>query len=52
MMTIQECKVLDFINSLQKLKTIDAKVNYAFANYDLDLEMEHVYEYFKNNRSL
>jgi len=49
-MTIKETKILDFINSLQKLKTVDAKVNYAFANYDLDLEMKEVYEYFKMNQ--
>ncbi len=49
-MTIKEIEILDRVNGIKALKTIDAKVNYVYNGYDLGLsKMNQVREYFKSN---
>ncbi len=49
-MTTKEIEILDHVNNIKALKTIDAKVNYVYNGYDFGLsKMNQVREYFKIN---
>lgn len=49
-MTTKEIEILDHVNNIKALKTIDDKVNYVYNAYDLGLsKMNEVREYFKIN---
>ena len=49
-MTTKEIEILDHVNNIKALKTIDDKVNYVYNAYDLGLsKMNQVREYFKIN---
>lgn len=49
-MTTKEIEILDRVNNIKALKTIDAKVNYVYNGYNLGLsKMNQVREYFKAN---
>lgn len=49
-MTQQEINILDHVNGIKALKTIDARVNYVYNAYDFGLSrMDEVREYFKMN---
>jgi hypothetical protein len=49
-MTTKEIKILDRVNGIKSLKTIDSKVNYVYNGYDFGLsQMTKVRDYFKRN---
>ena len=49
-MTTKEIEILDHVNGIKELKTIDARVNYVYNAYNFGLsEMNKVREYFKMN---
>ena len=49
-MTTKEIEILDHVNGIKALKTIDARVNYVYNAYDFGLsKMNEVREYFKAN---
>lgn len=49
-MTTKETEILDHVNGIKALKTIDAKVNYVYNAYDFGLsKMNVVRDYFKSN---
>ena len=49
-MTTKEIEILDHVNNIKALKTIDAKVNYVYNAYDFGLsKMNEVRNYFKIN---
>ena len=49
-MTQEQIEILDHVNGIKALKTIDARVNYVYNAYDFGLsKMNEVREYFKSN---
>jgi hypothetical protein len=49
-MTTKEIEILDHVNGIKALKTVDARVNYVYNAYDFGLsKMNEVREYFKMN---
>lgn len=49
-MTTKQIEILDHVNGIKALKTIDAKVNYVYNAYDFGLsKMNEVRNYFKIN---
>ena len=49
-MTTKEIEILDHVNNIKALKSIDAKVNYVYNAYDFGMDrMNEVREYFKMN---
>jgi len=49
-MTTKEIEILDHVNNIAALKTVDAKVNYVYNAYDFGLaKTNEIREYFKEN---
>ena len=49
-MTTKQIEILDHVNGIKALKTVDARVNYVYNAYDFGLsKMNEVREYFKTN---